>query len=538
MQGFQFIALVKLTFLIFAGARGQLNRPECRSYDSTTSKCLLCDFSLGYISDGQGGCKRVDRPNCKTTDVGGCCVECLTGFAKLNCLCIKVSATELANCVELANPLKCAKCAQGFYLDAQGKCISSPAPSSVAQCDWYITATTCAQCATGFILYNQQCIDSKDANCAAGSNLYCTQCDLGYKLVTKGVEFLDYLQLQGDLTKTVQYYDIATTCEPILSNCLTYDYTAGLSAPTKCLTCDTGYVLLTTGTCVLSSGVTGCAVYTTASATAATCAACVNPKILVNNQCYDTYAFGVTNCAAYTSATTCSKCDPQFYLTASNTCSPVASTVTNCYYATDSTTCAQCSAGYFLVGGVCTLITTYTANCYKLVDSGCAICDPGYVVDSGTCKAINQSTTPAAIDNCDLDREGGSCLYCETLYYWSSAESKCISPGDANCLVYSTPSVCQYCKPGYYVDNGACKQSSSPAVPNCLYQVSDNSCAGCSSGFVLTVTTSGGSTTYTCAPMTPDNCRYLQSASKCAICQRRYQLTPEFTCEPITQLIP
>jgi len=273
-------------------------------------------------------------------------------------------------------------------------------------------------------------VDTGAPKCAVGSNYYCVECGLGYTLSTFGIQSLDQLQMQNFITKTVQYYDTATTCKPIIPNCATYDFSASLTAPAKCLVCDTGYVLLTDGTCLQATALTDCAVYTSATA----CAECVDTKILIGGKCVASVSFDVDHCVAYSSQTTCAQCAPSYYLdAATNTCLPVATTLTNCYLATDSTTCTQCVTGYFLVGGACVLITDYTANCYKLSDKKCLICQPNFIVAAGKCVAISSTTTPAAIANCALYNEDGSCLSCNTKYYKSG--STCVSPGDPYCLI-------------------------------------------------------------------------------------------------------
>lgn len=116
----------------------------CKTYDSN-GVCTAC--STRYYLDAGKICQPVN-PNCDTYDtVTGGCLSCYPGFGLIENTCLPgiVSSSFDPNCNTFNGSL-CAKCSNGFFLNAQGKC-QGVDPT----CKTFNTSTgECLSCFSGY----------------------------------------------------------------------------------------------------------------------------------------------------------------------------------------------------------------------------------------------------------------------------------------------------------------------------------------------------------------------------------------------------
>ena len=98
----------------------------------------------------------------------------------------------------------------------------------------------------------------------------------------------------------------------------------------------------------------------------------------------------------------------------------------------------------------------------------CFLCKNGHTLDKENMKCV-QVPSHSVKENCQqYANQSFSCLKCSKDFY--VAGGACISLGEAkidNCEVYNSPTDCQICKPGTYVEEGKCKVF--PFIQNCYY---------------------------------------------------------------------
>ena len=163
-------------------------------------------------------------------------------------------------------------------------------------------------------------------------------------------------------------------------------------------------------------------------------------------------------------------------------------------------------------------------GCSKCVkedsEDKCEICDLSrfyYLQEDGTCEL---KTHP----NCKIASPSFTsklCVQCHDNHFFDELVQACVSVPDSkkdeNCSVYSLVADCLRCNQGYIVESGKCVTPSN-VISNCLWQVSEEHCQTCKSGFQLNVART------TCIEFsTVNNCQYHQSFY-CNRCKSDYTL--------------
>jgi hypothetical protein len=100
-------------------------------------------------------------------------------------------------------------------------------------------------------------------------------------------------------------------------------------------------------------------------------------------------------------------------------------------------------------------------------------------------KEIN--TVEAQSDKCELrNPENGLCLSCPEPYIFDSEFKDCVSipTGVPNCEIYLNPSVCSYCKSGYFLNQNECELVTN-TISDCFWYSADGVCSTCKGGFKM-----------------------------------------------------
>ena len=150
----------------------------------------------------------------------------------------------------------------------------------------------------------------------------------------------------------------------------------------------------------------------------------------------------------------------------------------------------------------------------------CEICDLSrfyYLKDDGTCELKTHA-------NCKIPSPSSTsklCVQCHDNHFFDELVQACVSVPDSkkdeNCSVYSLVADCLRCNQGYIVESGKCVVPSNN-ISNCLWQISEEHCQTCESGYQLNVART------TClAFSTVNNCQLHQNIY-CDRCQSDYTL--------------
>ena len=136
------------------------------------------------------------------------------------------------------------------------------------------------------------------------------------------------------------------------------------------------------------------------------------------------------------------------------------------------TLCLVCDIGYYPdENGAC----SYTDNCEISYNGDCLNCkNDFYLLDNKFCKYKYSED----LKNCkEINSETGKCSSCESGYFLSSSDFKCIEI--KNCME-SIFGVCQKCNEGYYLDkqDDTCKEAKNN-FSNCQLSIDGETCEQC-----------------------------------------------------------
>ena len=150
----------------------------------------------------------------------------------------------------------------------------------------------------------------------------------------------------------------------------------------------------------------------------------------------------------------------------------------------------------------------------------CEICDLSrfyYLNNDGTCEMKTKS-------NCKIPSPSSTsklCIQCDDEHFYDELAQACVSvpesKKDENCSVYSLVADCLRCKEGHIVENGTCVVPTN-VIANCLWQVSEDNCQTCESGFELNVSRT------TCISFTTVNNCHQHQEFYCDRCNNDYTL--------------
>ena len=215
-------------------------------------------------------------------------------------------------------------------------------------------------------------------------------------------------------------------------------------------------------------------------------------------------------------------------------------------------TCAVCNAsqGYNPDKvGACRLSSVLSC---QHVDAGgvCLSCNAGFVPRGSYCIARNTQ------DKCEVYDSKDVCTRCASTHYLDE-NAKCVelvSPL-SNCGLHRSPSMCERCKRGYILQNGACVS----AVANCRVQ-SDYTCKSCLAntypevvfnvpttsidrffwedyffGTTLGLSTTRRASPLRCVPHSDRNCAASTTRSACDTCKPGFYANTQKVCIAIAK---
>lgn len=150
----------------------------------------------------------------------------------------------------------------------------------------------------------------------------------------------------------------------------------------------------------------------------------------------------------------------------------------------------------------------------------CEICDLSrfyYLNEEGKCE-LNE------LPNCKVSSPSADsklCVQCQDDHFFDELAQECAtvpdSKKDENCSVYSLVADCLRCKPGHIVQSGKCVEPSNQ-IANCQFQISEEHCEVCDSGYQLNLART------TCLSFsTVNNCKEHQEFL-CERCKSDYSL--------------
>ncbi|KAM3127649.1 hypothetical protein pb186bvf_020246 [Paramecium bursaria] len=487
--------------------------------------CTQITCNAGYASNGN-----ISSPQCiqcatgcsvctvkQTTTI---CSTCNTGYSMVNGVCISNQ-----NCASFsAKTGMCQSCQSGYYfvgllnptstytyLSYYTYTLNYCQPCGISNCIQCPSQYTCQKCNTGFYWNQQQAGGSCSAcpsHCSVCTELGCTTCVSGY-------------QIQQNATC------LSCTATNIL-NCVSSSCDGS-----TCLSCGTGYSLVSNA-CVLCPS--NCSTCTSITA----CSTCVTGYINnSSNQCQVCPA-NCLSCSflgSSTTQTTCTKCADTYYvqiLQGVGVCQ-------QCNLATSSSEiwlrCAgpndtpsmtvlqptQCVQNYFLIPGSTTANTIATCQPIQAGNSAClsvftnsttscASCQPGYTLVGQSC-----SVCPSGCSVCQSQNSQVVCTTCSTGLYLSTSGTSCNSCA-AGCSTCSNGVTCLTCSSGYYQNSSnictLCTLANCSTCPG-------NVCSACVSNYFLYQPTTGSNVCYKC----PTNCSQCNSNGQtCTSCSSGYVL--------------
>ncbi len=482
---------------------------------SARNECVFCDTTNNYYLS-QTKCLTSALTNCMTLNLNGDCGMCASNYyldvSTKKCVAVETSK-QVANCQYYANGQACVRCVKGYFIK-DGKCVA--VVKTVDNCEIYSDDGKCASCATGFLFNAARdgCVASPNVNgCSAYSFLDCKTCSAGY-IANANLYFVDYqsnaLNIQADINKfvagNINDWTALKRCQKILDlNCLV------ASAHNVCTTCAAGFFLTTEKTCR------------------------AYPRPIIEA------------CQTYNSLITCSGCLSGYFLESNTKCTLIAGDklITDCVtYDNKANTvrCVQCVAAKYLSGNTCVarVDSVSIVNCKATNPNGddCLTCNENFQPTGDNKKCL------PAIANCQVYGTGTTttstvhtCTTCRSKYYLnvdSSNVTTCIAGNLVGCVTYNSATVCGACDTSaYYLAAGLCKLHSK--VDNCsVYETtSQGKCATCNTGFYPF------GLSQTCETYTPivQNCiDYNMSDNKCANCASGFQLKNDNTCFAVSSL--
>jgi len=274
-------------------------------------------------------------PNCEVcSNDGFTCLECNTGFAVLNNLCVAFAGSTSVATVPCLN--NCASCLND--------------------------TETCQLCIPGFtLLTNGSCVATCSANCISCNNGVCSQCSTGFILQSNGTCKFGQITCPGNCLGCFGN-GTCTNCSQFYT--LKSDGSCGVDCPVncalctvdtlECTSCSVGFVLQTNGTCSFSIAAStnpttvACPSDCEACSDSMTCAICsAGYTLRSNGRCTSTENICGNYCTKCTpDALTCYSCFSGYSLMSDSTCAIVCPT--NCAVCSTQGVCVTCSSGFTL----------------------------------------------------------------------------------------------------------------------------------------------------------------------------------------------
>lgn len=581
--------------------RSVVCRPATTSPQGVTSWAITANCGIGAILINNSA-------NNNAPTIGNYCAACKPGFVSASNTENKTNCTAIANCPTTGTLFNgCSACNANYILAYSSgnivftQCLPASTNASnftncyAANSDANGNATTCAVCKPGYNLNDDFiCEAITPINCAAQSfktSVTASQTALDWSLFANGNAIGCNKCNTGNISALVNTstfvcvpsaYVVNTvdnmTTSVYVEHCK--NYLINNNGVYKCAACQTNFVLSKSATntsdatsCYANTNLANCA----RASTTSICDTCISDLFSISPTGVCT-AGAIANCAAYENTLTnavanqkCNKCNPDYYLTSSNTCA--LGIVRNCqlFDYNSAISCASCVTGYTLIvtsgqlADICVPNPTVTncaatgialspngldcnscaspttqvvaslpansvttacltfgpvANCATYNtgtivanDYTCTVCATGFYLKDNRCIArttIAKCTTYVANDD--------SCAVCDSTSFLAANAKACTTnpAGVYKCATYSNATTCTSCRSGFYLASNTCTAIVN-AIANCAAYSNATTCSACATGYALT--------NNTCVSATAQNCATYTSASACATCNQGYVLT-------------
>jgi len=420
--------------------------------NSTDSREILRNWILGKATTGFSDCRKTNITNCEVFNDFKSCKTCKVGYIlSEDNNCTPFPVEQIPNCVRYKSFSVCIECKPGMFLGNNGCTPVMP----IVNCDQYNTTantTECVLCKLDYYLSEKACV--------LRTNKFNNQCAV-FKTNADACE-------KCDESRSLQVTDDGLKCLDRIPSCLVYEVSNTFATSLACKTCIENYTFNSDKRICEKGTISNCKTYTKGNV----CSECY-PMYYISNQGCILQPF-IDNCAVYSPSApkTCAKCKPGFFLfTRSNQCL-IFNPILNCQTYASPVACSVCFEGYERVdnGAKCQQIAP-TKNCLVIESSKCVKCKQDYLLDGGVCtQPTDYFNENCAANNIDglISSAQYQCWYCKpgsiptsikNLYMCTATTSLAV----ANCLKFSKDNTgkfkCDYCKDGYYVDDGACVTS-------------------------------------------------------------------------------
>lgn len=575
---------------VFANANGTQKNIVCRANSQATFGIPADDYKvdancgIGVLHINTNGVSN------NTSTFGSYCAACKPGFTATphaDLPHIQLSCTAIAQCAATSTYFNaCSTCNNGYihkYLVAANATnvkhdtclqIDTALANKLANCyaaeadaNTATKAGECKVCKTGYSLNaDGYCESFTPANCAAGSFRFrnefdsddwnwsiwvngngvgCNKCSNSFVAVKVAASRKVCL---NSIWVTSNVDSIARSNANYIPNCKYYDadiYDNGR----KCNTCDTNYVLHSSGDdldrtkCYINTSIANCKYATSATV----CIECISSAYSLRNNKCETGA--IANCAAYNfdennTSVKCTQCNPDFYLdTTNNAC--VLGRIHNCRVLTnnDGTGCSACqdnyarlvdnnNKGYYcypqdVALGCGAMVFTTNAYPHTVTCNTCA--NTATQIPAAPLAAANKTVCMAfaPITNCqsydvleDVTRPLFTCSNCNPAFYLSN--NRCVARINqpAKCIAYSpVDDICTSCDNTSYLSNSNRACTDYPkGILGCRTYSSATTCTACTSGRYLSANTCPRVTTAI------TNCTFYSANNVCSTCEKGYVL--------------
>ncbi|ELP87958.1 protein serine/threonine kinase, putative [Entamoeba invadens IP1] len=487
--------------------------PNCQSCSKTARKCETCNLGYYPATTSPFKCKECDiscSKKCSTTT--GYCTSCSDNYVLRlsDSITCELCSSFDTNCDRCATDFsrKCILCKEGYYINtATNRCV--PCESSCLKCSK--TDGICITCKSTYVPFEmpqktcQSCtdFDSKCSKCADNSTRICTECSTGYypsppthKCVTcHSTCSTDCDPMTGICKSCNSGYVFTNPASLQCIACREFDdhcSTCGTNGQRKCITCNTGYYPLSSGTCKTCE--TTCKA-NQCSNTTGNCNSCIDAYVITspispNCESCTTYDKNCLICST-TSQRKCIECNTKYYL---NTASDYKclSCSSSCGNGCDKVTgiCNGCATNYVpktTMDKECLLCSSFDSACVTCVSNErkCSQCTTNYYPSPTNFMC----TTCDATCNKNCNTTNGDCKGCLENYVFSTEDTKkCVSCTsiDSHCSKCSSTfeRKCTTCMSGYYPDtNGVC----TPCDSTCkTCDATNGVCIACNDGRVFT----------------------------------------------------
>ena len=491
----------------------------CAVYAQNENKCLSCE-SDRYMQVNL--CFEVtdEVANCLFYQSNGYCKTCQSGFELDNGNC---NSGAVENCKTYATSDTCSECKSGFFLQNSTTC--SAYDENLDCLTYNPNENKCATCASGKTLNaNGNCeTDGTDPNCETFTSNTCTKCKTGYYLNTSANSCN---QRNNNTCKTYennadecatcddnQYIDLndSKKCKSrTVTDCI--EYTDNTNT---CVKCDVNKYLENNSCNTSTTLIDNCKYYSANGV----CSQCNNSFFLENNDCKEG---DVDNCATFDESQNCTKCNPTFYLKNPSECASYSDDLNCKEFALDKDECTSCTINWYLnVAKKCEPYAT-DMKCldFHTSQNMCTSCRETEFLQSSNQHCVTRTAQFCLTVLSNLDQ----CNDCLPQYWKNSTVCQASTLVD-NCAEYSSSSDnCQSCSMGFYLSGSTCVElSTSSRIPFCQVQTSTSNCQTCLMNFFKSSSS--------CSPGLIPHCQSFTNAQTCTECKDGYYLADSNKCD-------